>query len=1239
MELVICALYAVWAYLWTKTWSLTIFNFVYLYTPLHTVVRVARAATSITPYQATDAVMTAGAIFLPDLAILLILAMTVIVACALAILATFYFPAPTRGRVRHQRHDPSPIQKWLVQTAAEWATQLLASIETAIGSMTTQRRHRQCMCHRRLSGNTARCTAMARATRLTRRGTAVKWRSAHRSTSVVTKIEAAIDRDRQLLAMAAAYKSPHGGHQFDSDSKLMAIDNCCSKCITNDLHDYIEPPLEVNTRVQGVGGTITATLCGTVRWTIEDDNGVVHYQTIPGTYYNPNSEYKLYSPQHVAQVYKDHYPKPHGTWCATYNDSVVLQWDQCKFTRTVPLDKKTNVALIRTAAGYQKFAAFCHTVCEDEPLVAFSHTNQTDFGQNEPEYHDEQIFQDTVSPDSAQRRHPNLPDEAFIRDSDQRDGHNIDPPTFDLQDAPTAYEETKAQMLEWHCRLGHLPFNKIQELAKRGDLPSKFAKCSPPICGACLYAKKTRKPWRGRPTSGIHTRVAAAPGDMVAIDQMVSPTPGLVAQMKGFLTKQRYTAATVFVDHFSNLSFTYFQKGLTIAETLEAKAAFERYAAAHGVTIKHYQTDNGIFETDSFRTSVEMAGKTISYAGVNAHHQNGHAEGKIRDLQAMGRAMLLHAAHRWPAAITANLWPYAVRMANDLINSSPQVATGQSPMERFTQVDVAPRVRHSHTFGCPVYVLDAQLQTAGGQIDKWKERSRVGLYLGASPRHSKRVALVLNLQTGHVSPQFHVTFDDNFETIRSGSLIPESLWQSKTGFRKAKATVHQDDSDAAQIPSSEVLFHPSDRPNGTPAATPEAGQDNNAHHEANPPEPEATNRDQARSAHDPPRPDEPTNPLNQYTTRSGRRTVPTTRWLESQQQQHEDALALTVTWEVFHDGGYDTQREMDDPIAFLGSSETVLTIWDKAVAMAASSSPDVMYMDQALREPDGEQFRKAMVDEVAAHTDNDHWEIVPRSLVPSGTKVLPAVWAMRRKRRLATGEPYKWKARLNVRGGKQEYGVNYWETYAPVIAWDTIRLFLVLSLLNKWHTRQIDFVLAYPQADIECPIYMDIPSQLEYQGSRKDHCLLLKKNLYGQKQAGRVWNQYLHDRLLARGFKQSAVDMCLYYRKDVALLIYTDDGILIGPNPKDLDAIIALLKAPVVARGKQTHRAFNITDEGTLDEYLGVKVEHLPNGTIKLSQPQLIQQILDDLGLNGRTTTKDSPAASTVRLHRDLGRC
>jgi hypothetical protein len=143
--------------------------------------------------------------------------------------------------------------------------------------------------------------------------------------------------------------------------------------------------------------------------------------------------------------------------------------------------------------------------------------------------------------------------------------------------------------------------------------------------------------------------------------------------------------------------------------------------------------------------------------------------------------------------------------------------------------------------------------------------------------------------------------------------------------------------------------------------------------------------------------------------------------------------------------------------------------------------------------------------------------------------------------------------------------------------------------------------------------------------------LELKKNLYGQKQAGRVWNEYLHAGLIARGFKQSAVDMCLYYRGNVALMLYVDDGIFCAPKQSDIDEAYNLLSEPF-----EEHPAFKMTDEGALSDYLGVKIEQLPNGLIKLSQPLLIQQILDDLGFNERTGTKNTPASSSVKLNRDV---
>ena len=179
--------------------------------------------------------------------------------------------------------------------------------------------------------------------------------------------------------------------------------------------------------------------------------------------------------------------------------------------------------------------------------------------------------------------------------------------------------------------------------------------------------------------------------------------------------------------------------------------------------------------------------------------------------------------------------------------------------------------------------------------------------------------------------------------------------------------------------------------------------------------------------------------------------------------------------------------------------------------------------------------------------------------MPRGFKVLPAVWSMKRKRRMLTREVYKWKSRLNVGGHKQEIGINYWETYTPVVAWASIRLLLIISMLAKWHTVQVDFVMAYPQADIETDMYMDMPKGFAVDGNNASHVLRLKKNLYGQKQAGRVWYKHLSSGLIKLNYQQSKVDECVFYKGPNVFLFYVDDGIFLGPDRKAIDILIAEL--------------------------------------------------------------------------------
>jgi GAG-pre-integrase domain len=459
----------------------------------------------------------------------------------------------------------------------------------------------------------------------------------------------------RIINTAIAYQATNrvekGVPQFDSDSYIIAIDNCCSRCITNSLSDYVGPTTKTRTRVKGVGGDLDVSIKGTVHSTIEADNGTTHTHVIPDVYYNKHTPYRLLSPQHLAQVSNDNYPSPNGTWCATYRDHVILQWSQRQYTRTVPLDKATNIALIRTTPRYNRFSAFCAAV---EPAIGstLESTQGMIIEHHETHSADATDIVHDLRDDSelAVRRHPDLPDSVFP-DLAANDGA----PPWELPDQPDHQGLSASdEMLAWHYRLGHVSFKKIRKMAERGDLPAKLAKCVEPKCAACMYGQATRTPWRTKPKANTPLMLATFPGQLVSIDQLISPTPGLVAQMKGFLTNTRYTAVTVFVDHFSNASFAYYQKSTTADESILAKEAFERWAAKHGVSVRAYLADNGIFETAAFTEAVHRSGQTIEYCAVGGHHQNGKAEKKIRDLQEMGRAMLLHAVHRWPAAVTAN---------------------------------------------------------------------------------------------------------------------------------------------------------------------------------------------------------------------------------------------------------------------------------------------------------------------------------------------------------------------------------------------------------------------------------------------------------------------------------------------------------------------------------------------------------------------------------------------------------
>lgn len=116
----------------------------------------------------------------------------------------------------------------------------------------------------------------------------------------------------------------------------------------------------------------------------------------------------------------------------------------------------------------------------------------------------------------------------------------------------------------------------------------------------------------------------------------------------------------------------------------------------------------------------------------------------------------------------------------------------------------------------------------------------------------------------------------------------------------------------------------------------------------------------------------------------------------------------------------------------------------------------------------------------------------------------------------------------------------------------------------------------------------------------------LIKNLYGLKDAGRTWYEYLRKGLLKRGWKQSAIDNCVFTKAGIILVLYVDDGILLSPS-----------KTLIVAELKSLKDGFMLTEEGELKDYLGTRFVKREDGAIELTQPMMIQRILSMVGLNG----------------------
>jgi hypothetical protein len=241
-----------------------------------------------------------------------------------------------------------------------------------------------------------------------------------------------------------------------------------------------------------------------------------------------------------------------------------LEWNKRQDTIRLKHDDKSNVFDMVLAPGIDAYQSFIYEagleddldpvaldanyVTDDdetlgpEPTEKDAREWETDWEMSEQEGAVSEEAEGGTTP--AFRQEPVLID--FLPEDMQTSERVVYP---DEEDKPMPNKAAK--LLRVHHRLNHLSFAKLKIMADKGMIPKRLRDVEPPACSACLYGKASRKPWRSKPKKGKMVRAATKVGQIVSVDMLKSPIPGLITQMSGWITGKRYWYSTIFVDHYS----------------------------------------------------------------------------------------------------------------------------------------------------------------------------------------------------------------------------------------------------------------------------------------------------------------------------------------------------------------------------------------------------------------------------------------------------------------------------------------------------------------------------------------------------------------------------------------------------------------------------------------------------------------------------------------------------------------
>jgi hypothetical protein len=280
---------------------------------------------------------------------------------------------------------------------------------------------------------------------------------------------------------------------------------------------------------------------------------------------------------------------------------------------------------------------------------------------------------------------------------------------------------------------------------------------------------------------------------------------------------------------------------------------------------------------------------------------------------------------------------------------------------------------------------------------------------------------------------------------------------------------------------------------------------------------------------------------------------------------------------------------------------------------------------QALASAEADQWRAAIKDEINSQLQNGTWVEVMRK---SGMNLIGTKWVFTKKKdengkKDVNGKAVKFKARLVAKGYNQEYGIDYSETFAPVLKYKSFRLMLAIATLFDLEVEQLDVKTAFLNADLEETVYIEVPDGVSVS---KNKVLKLKKALYGLKQAPKAWNDNIDAFLRSVGFNPCIKDPCIYVKKSksktgMVLGLYVDD-IMPMYHRRDRDEWNQFKQVLM--------NKYQVSDLGRVSNILKMKVM-MDKDKLYINQQEYVNEKLIEYNMSECAMT-DTPEASGVKL-------